>query len=130
MDSLFTALRVIVAFAVVIALLWTLQRKTRKWSMKSKKSSPVRVHARQSVGSKTSVVVVDIDSRRYVLGVGEGNVTVIDKRKVTATDFDEELARAASEDVDANPPAKEPAPRVAFKDALLLSVKNSFGGKR
>ncbi|WIB65588.1 flagellar biosynthetic protein FliO [Curtobacterium sp. MCBD17_040] len=136
MDSLFTLLRVVVAFAVVVGLLLVLNRKTRKWTSRSKSNSAVRVYARQALGQKTSVVVVDIDARRYVLGVAEGNVTVIDKRKApesAAALFAAELGRADSDDntglADA-PEAPTIGQRMPFVQSLSVSAKQMFGGKR
>ena len=138
MDTVWTIVRVVVAFGVVITLMWWLSKRTQKLQGRAKGKSLVQVRARQNLGQKTSVVVLDVNQKRYVLGVGDGNVTVIDKTKVP-DDFAAELEKAAqAESATTRPAAVHPAPptagmpgeRPTFLTALGVGVRNQFGMKK
>ena len=77
MDTLLVALRVALSLAVVVGLLWVLQRRMQKGTRRGPKASLVSVVGRQGLGQKASVVVVDVEGRRFVLGVTEQSVTVL-----------------------------------------------------
>lgn len=77
MDTLFVALRVALSLAAVLGLLWVLQRRLTRGSRGSRSQNLVTVVGRQGLGQKASVVVVDIDGRRFVLGVTEQSVNVL-----------------------------------------------------
>ncbi len=81
MDTLFVALRVLLSLGAVLALLWWLQRRFVRGGLGAKKSSrtapTLAVVGRQSVGSKASVVVVEHDGHRFLLGVTEHGVNVL-----------------------------------------------------
>jgi len=78
MDTVFVALRVALSLGVVLALLWVLQKRLVTGARRSgKASAPVTVVARQGLGAKASVVVVDVEGERLVLGVTESSVTVL-----------------------------------------------------
>jgi len=77
MDTVLVALRVALSLAVVLGLLWVLQRKLTKGSKGGRTPNLVTVVGRQGVGQKASVVVVDIEGRRFVLGVTEQSVSVL-----------------------------------------------------
>ena len=77
MDTLFVALRVALSLAAVLGLLWALQRRLTRGSRGSRSQNLVTVVGRQGLGQKASVVVVDIDGRRFVLGVTEQSVNVL-----------------------------------------------------
>jgi len=82
-DTLFVALRVALSLGVVLALLWVLQKRLVKGVRGSGKSAaPVTVVARQGLGAKASVVVVDVEGERLVLGVTESSVTVLSAAEV------------------------------------------------
>lgn len=76
MDSFFLILRVAVSLAAVLGLIWFINRR---WSGRVASTTPQAINlvGRQSLGQKSLVAVVDIDDRRYVLGVGEQNVTLL-----------------------------------------------------
>lgn len=78
MDGLLLTLRVIVSLAAVLGVLWYLQRKLSRGSARAKKNEAITVLGRQGLGQKAQIVVVQIDDTRYVLGVTEKNVSVID----------------------------------------------------
>jgi flagellar protein FliO/FliZ len=76
-DTLVIALRVALSLAVVVGLLWFMQRRITRSQRVSKNAQLITVVGRQGVGQKASVVVVDIDGQRFVLGVTEQNVNVL-----------------------------------------------------
>ena len=77
MDTVFLALRVIVSLAVVLGVLWYLQKKLSKRGIGRAAGKAVTLIGRQALGPKASVAVVEIDGRRLVLGVTEHAVTVL-----------------------------------------------------
>lgn len=78
MDTVVVGLRVVLSLGVVLALLWVLQKRLVKGGRAgSRATSQVSVVARQGVGAKASVVVVDVEGERLVLGVTESSVTVL-----------------------------------------------------
>ncbi|MFC0680703.1 flagellar biosynthetic protein FliO [Lysobacter korlensis] len=77
MDTVFLALRVIVSLAVVLGVLWYLQKKLSKRGIGRAAGKAVTLIGRQAVGPKASVAVVEIDGRRLVLGVTEHQITVL-----------------------------------------------------
>jgi flagellar protein FliO/FliZ len=81
MDTVFLALRVVVSLAAVFGALWFAHR----WFVKGKgggraaRTRAIGVVARQGLGAKAGVAVVDAGGRRYLLGVTEHAVTVLDR---------------------------------------------------
>jgi flagellar protein FliO/FliZ len=129
-DTLLVALRVALSLAVVVGLLWVLQRRMQKGTRRGPKASLVSVVGRQGLGQKASVVVVDVEGRRFVLGVTEQSVTVLHDAPSPAESFATTL-HAADADADtttrrsagiaatATEGAYEPAARVAADDDVL-----------
>ncbi|ANP72485.1 flagellar biosynthetic protein FliO [Cryobacterium arcticum] len=76
MDTVVVALRVVLSLAVVLGLLWVLQRRLSRGPGK-RTANVVTVVGRQGLGQKASVVVVDVDGRRFVLGVTEQSINVL-----------------------------------------------------
>jgi len=78
-ETLFVALRVAVVLGVIVALLWFVQRRVTKGrtSTRGRRGNAVTVVGRQGIGQKASVVVVDVDGSRFVLGVTERQVSVL-----------------------------------------------------
>ncbi|MCU1546786.1 MAG: fliO [Homoserinimonas sp.] len=77
MDSLFLALRVILSLAVVLGLLWMLQRKLGRGAGVAGSAKLMTVVTRQVISPKASVVMLDVEGTRFLLGVTEQSVTVI-----------------------------------------------------
>ncbi|TFD58581.1 flagellar biosynthetic protein FliO [Cryobacterium sp. Hh7] len=77
MDTLIVAVRVILSLAVVLGLLWYIQRRLSRGSRRAGIAQAVTIVGRHGVGQKASVVVVDVEGQRLVLGVTEQSVTVL-----------------------------------------------------
>lgn len=77
MDGILLFLRVVLSLAAVFGLLLYLRRKfsTR---LGTPGSSLLSVVQRQALGPKSSAVLIDVEGRRYLLGVSEAAVNVID----------------------------------------------------
>lgn len=76
MDTVVVALRVALSLAVVLGLLWVLQRRLSRGAG-PRSANVVSIVGRQGLGQKASVVVVDVDGRRFVLGVTEQSINVL-----------------------------------------------------
>ncbi|WP_334173338.1 flagellar biosynthetic protein FliO [Sinomonas sp.] len=76
MDSLILGLRVLVSLGAVLGLMWLLHRRLRRGSGPAK-AKALTVVSRQTVGPKASVVLVDTDGRRFLLGVTEHGISVL-----------------------------------------------------
>lgn len=97
MDAVFVGLRVVVSLGVVLALLWYLQRRLSKGSLRTRKTNPVVVVGRQTIGPKASVVVVDVEGSRLVLGVTDGSITMLQSAEAPpVVDFEESLDAAVA----------------------------------
>lgn len=77
MDTFLVAVRVTLSLAVVLGLLWYVQRRVTRGTTAKRNASLVTVVGRQGIGQKASVVVVDIEGTRFVLGVTEQSVNVL-----------------------------------------------------
>jgi flagellar protein FliO/FliZ len=79
LDTVFLALRVVVALGAVFGALLFAHRWVTKGRPGSKpRNRQIEVVARQSLGAKAGIAVVDAGGRRYLLGVTEHAVTVLD----------------------------------------------------
>jgi flagellar protein FliO/FliZ len=63
----------------VLGLLWYLQRRVGKRMQKRRDGAEITVVARQALGAKAQLVVVETDDARYVLGVTEHGVNLIER---------------------------------------------------
>ncbi|HEV7956132.1 MAG: hypothetical protein JWL94_910 [Microbacteriaceae bacterium] len=98
METLAVALRVALSLAVVLGLLWVLHRRLSRGTRVKGRSETLAVVGRQNVGPKASVVVVDVDGRRFLLGVTEQSVNVLHSGEVPAEQISERtFARSMSE---------------------------------
>jgi flagellar protein FliO/FliZ len=136
-DTIFLALRVIVALGVVLAVLWILRRRLAKGQSSGGRAKPARttgarrtplalfgrapqgptaaVRGRHALGQKSSVAVVEFDGREFLLGVTEHGVTVLHQAGSDGEELDgvddlvEELPVAAPEpEPQAAAPVAEP----------------------
>ena len=76
METVALALRVLLSLAVVLGLLWFLHRRLSRGT-RARGGSAVTVVSRQGIGQKASVVIVDADGKRFMLGVTEHAVNVL-----------------------------------------------------
>ena len=76
MDTLFLALRVILSLAAVLGIIWYAQRKISKGT-RARQGKTITVVGRQGVGAKASVAVIDVDGKRFLLGVTEHSVNIL-----------------------------------------------------
>lgn len=79
MDTVFLALRVVVALGAVFgALMFAHRWITKGRPGSTPRNKQIEVVARQGLGAKAGIAVVDAGGRRYLLGVTEHAVTVLD----------------------------------------------------
>jgi len=79
LDTVFLALRVVVALGAVFGALLVAHRWITKGRPGSQpRNKQIAVVARQGLGAKAGIAVVDAGGRRYLLGVTEHAVTVLD----------------------------------------------------
>lgn len=84
MDQVFVALRVLLSLAAVVGLLWALQRRITRGARASRTAKLVTVVTRQGISQKASVVVIDVEGKRFLLGVTEHSVTVLNSSEILA----------------------------------------------
>ena len=89
MDTLIVALRVVLSLGVVFGLLWYLQRRLVQGGRAKLSANLVTVVGRANVGQKASVVVVDVDGQRLILGVTEHAVSVLHDSRASIDDVTE-----------------------------------------
>ncbi|WP_051427340.1 flagellar biosynthetic protein FliO [Arthrobacter sp. H20] len=77
MDAVVLALRVLLSLTVVLGLLWYLHRKISRFNRTGNKADPVTVVTRQGISPKASVVMIEADGRRFLLGVTDQSVNVL-----------------------------------------------------
>jgi flagellar protein FliO/FliZ len=75
MDSFLILLRVVLALAVVLGLIWYTQKRVGRGQGGPDKL--ITVVTRQGLGQKASVVMIDADGTRFMLGVTDQSVTVL-----------------------------------------------------
>jgi flagellar protein FliO/FliZ len=83
-DTVFLALRVVVSLAVVIGAIWFVQKRLGRAAKVKSKSKPIAMIARQTVGVKASVAVVEFGAKRFLLGVTEHGISVLDSTEIEA----------------------------------------------
>ncbi|QQD77558.1 flagellar biosynthetic protein FliO [Curtobacterium sp. YC1] len=90
MDTLVVTVRVALSLGVVLALMWVLHRASRKrfaGKPSGRRAASVEVVGRQSIGGKASVVVVDVEGERLVLGVSEQGVNLLTSGQAPAPEL-------------------------------------------
>jgi flagellar protein FliO/FliZ len=112
-ETIFLALRVLLSLAVVLAAIWYAHRRlTRSGRMAPRAAKAVNVVTKQSIGAKASVVVMDVDGQRFLLGVTEQSVTVLN---TSATPGAEPVQEIATVPKPAQAPVIPAAPAVASR---------------
>lgn len=99
MDTLAIVLRVILSLAVVFAILWLSHRvaSNRTGTKRGRGADTITVVARQGLTQKTAAFLVDAAGKRYLLGVAEGQVTLLDTLEQPAESFASALDQAGAE---------------------------------
>ncbi|MBG6190497.1 flagellar protein FliO/FliZ [Arthrobacter sp. CAN_A212] len=77
MDAVVLGLRVLLSLTVVLGLLWYLHRKVSRYNRTGNKADPVTVVTRQGISPKASVVMIEADGKRFLLGVTDQSVNVL-----------------------------------------------------
>ncbi|WP_259614055.1 FliO/MopB family protein [Microbacterium paraoxydans] len=110
----------------MLGLLWFLQRRVSKTQARRRDAEPITVLGRQGIGPKAQLVVVQTDDARYVLGVTEHGVSVVDRLPLRPAPVDGEgtgsTAEPSSDDAEfdrilaaaalTSPPAASPSPEL------------------
>ena len=97
METIALALRVLLSLAVVLGLLWFLHRRLNRGTRARGAGKLVTVVSRQGIGQKASVVVVDTDGKRFLLGVTEHAVNVLHTSEAPAAELVAEYAKPREE---------------------------------
>lgn len=87
-------LRVIISLAAVFGLLFYL-RKRLGARFGAPEVSQLKIVERHSVGPKSSVVLLDVQGRRYILGVSESSVNLLDSFEANEPAVPEEAENTA-----------------------------------
>jgi flagellar protein FliO/FliZ len=97
-ETAVVALRVALSLGVVFGLMWFLHRRLSRGAGARGASTPITVLAQQAVGPKSSVVVIDVEGKRLVLGVTEHSVSVLNEAEAPeAPAFADVLAATPAE---------------------------------
>lgn len=141
------AVRVILSLGAVFGAIWYLHRRLSKRAATTGREELIRVVGRKGVGAKAQVVVVDIAGSRYILGVTEGGVNVVDQMVAPEPEpapepASEELAHSAAMTTTPAPSfgsflaAKQNVPFGPARPSLLsmdtwrAAARNTFGSAR
>jgi flagellar protein FliO/FliZ len=117
MESLVVALRVALSLAVVFGLIWYIHRRLTRGGKARLAATPITVLGKQAVGQKASVVVVDADGKRFILGVTEHSITVIHGGVAPAAAFADVLAEAT--------PAETPGSTVESPRPVVVAASTA-----
>lgn len=120
METFSLVLRVLVSLGAVLALVWWFQRRLTRGVRASGAEPLVRVVTRQAISPKASVVVVDSEGRRFLLGVTETSVNVLHSAETgteTGIETRAETGAETSTDAGTGPAAVPPASFDAVLDA-------------
>lgn len=96
METIYLALRVLLSLAVVLAAIWYAHRRLTRSGRLPRATKAVNVVTKQSIGAKASVVVMDVDGQRFLLGVTEHSVTVLNTSETPSAEPAPVLAAAPS----------------------------------
>lgn len=97
-SALVLGLRVVLALAVVLGLLWWLARRTGGGKPRAKVTT-VSVVGRQSLGRHSGVAVVEVEGRRLLLGVTDQGVSLLTELGVAAEKATAERVEIDPEDL-------------------------------
>ncbi len=118
METFLAGARVVVSLAVVLGLLWMLQRRLTRGSRKSAAGHPVTIVTKQAISPKASVVIIDVEGTRLLLGVTEHAVSVL------------QTADAPEPVIELAPAAAAPAGARAFAESLSTVTAAKFTSRK
>ncbi|MEU4016743.1 flagellar biosynthetic protein FliO [Microbacterium sp. NPDC028030] len=81
------------SLAAVLGVLWYLQRRVARTQARRRDGEAITVLGRQGVGPKAQIVVIQTADARYVLGVTEHGVNVVDRLPVKEAALPDATAR-------------------------------------
>ncbi|WP_394769227.1 FliO/MopB family protein [Lacisediminihabitans sp.] len=131
MESVFLALRVLLSLAAVLGVLWMLQRRLTKGARASRATKLISVVTRQVIAPKASVVVLDVDGKRFLLGVTEQSVTVLNTSELPVPIVEESAPARLAAVPQPEPhgvPATAPKTAVAFGRAMADADGQALAG--
>lgn len=108
MDVFSLVLRVVLALAFVAVLLWYIQKRATRGQRGPRSGDALTIISRRGLGKTSSVVVVETDGKRFLLGVTEQAVNVLHTSDVPSP-------------VAVEAPAPVPAPATGKVFALKLA---------
>ncbi|MFF1530425.1 flagellar biosynthetic protein FliO [Cellulomonas sp. NPDC058312] len=95
MDTAVLGLRVLLALACVVGLIWVLARRAGWGKGRRRPAGPaVEVVGRQALGRHAGVAVIAVGNRRLLLGYGEQNVTMLTELAPAPAEMPASLADA------------------------------------
>ena len=118
METFLAGARVVVSLAVVLGLLWMLQRRLTRGSRKTAPGRPVTIVTKQAISPKASVVIIDVEGTRLLLGVTEHAVSVL------------QTGEAPEPAIEVAPAAAGPSGAKAFAESLSKVTAAKFTGQK
>jgi flagellar protein FliO/FliZ len=92
MDTLFVGLRVVVSLGAVLAVIWYAHRRITKGAGLTRSDRPITIVGRQSLSQKSSVVIIEADGKRLLLGVTDSTITVLSETEARIAHIPNETA--------------------------------------
>ena len=109
----------------MLGALWFLQRRVSRGSAARQARQPITVVAKQALGGKAQLIVVDVEGSRYVLGVTEGGLSVVDRLPLPS----QPQALRAAEDAEDDVPAPLPLRRAHLRAAQAPTFSGRPAGR-
>jgi flagellar biosynthetic protein FliO len=133
-DTLVITLRVALSLGVVLALMWVLHRRMAKGQFgrakaRGRRSAAIEVVGRTGIGGKASVVVVDVEGERLVLGVTEHGVSLLTSGEAPAPELTivtgpVQLPVRATQPQTPTPSAEAFRQELALQDGAVTSLQS------
>ena len=121
MENFFLLLRVLVSLAAVLGLLFYLRKRLLP-RFGSPRTSQVTVVERHGIGPRSSVVLLDVHGRRYLLGVGEASINVLDSFEAPEPPTAVPAAGSADEAGNADAPRRSQAFELSLRKVAGASA--------